>query len=79
MNSTNFSVASVARRVGQSLNSDSALIRLLQKARRNCAAVILANRINSLEQNFRTDSIQKPYRIYAETAQIHAGTVPRVT
>ena len=77
MSSINLSVTSVAPRMGQSLTSDSSIIRLLQKARRNCAAAILSNRINNLAPARRTDSIRKPYRSHAETAQIHAETVPR--
>jgi hypothetical protein len=79
MNNISHSVTCVAGRVGQPLISDSKIIRFLQKARRNSAAVIGSNRINSLEQKFRTDSVQKPYKSHAETAQDHPETVPRVT
>jgi hypothetical protein len=75
MDSANLSVTSVARRISQSLTSDSKNNPFPQKAGRNCAAATRLNRINSLEQNFRTDSTQKPYRYHPETAQIHPENV----
>jgi hypothetical protein len=48
MNGTSFSVTSVTRRMGQSLAGDSTIIRFLQKARRNSAAVIISHIMNSL-------------------------------
>jgi hypothetical protein len=48
MNNISHSVTCVAGRVGQPLISDSKIIRFLQKARRNSAAVIISHIMNSL-------------------------------
>jgi hypothetical protein len=67
MNGTSISAISAALRMGRPLAGDFATIHLLQKARRNCTTANSANRINSLEQHFRTGFIQKPHRSHAET------------
>jgi hypothetical protein len=72
MNSTNYSLTSVAHRMARFLTGDFKKVRFLQKGRRNGAEAIRSNRINSMAPERCTESKQKSCRNHADPRRISA-------